>query len=118
MALAYLGTTDGSHVNGYITESQNVLARRPRFWSASVNDPADPLANAADTETFGDRFFYGTDTIARHGTVWAGFHCAKTTACPGRRIGVVGRLTNLTIRHSLRDLADLHARNVDRVNAN
>jgi hypothetical protein len=93
VALAYLGTTDGSHFNGYITESRNVLAGRPRFWSASVNDPADPLVNAADSETFGDRFFFGTDTIAPDGTVWAGFHCAKTSACPGRRIGVVGRLT-------------------------
>jgi hypothetical protein len=93
VALAYLGTTDGSHFNGYITESRHVLARRPRFWSAAVNDPAEPLVNAADSETFGDRFFFGTDTIDSHGTVWAGFQCAKTSVCPGRRIGVVGRLT-------------------------
>jgi hypothetical protein len=93
VALAYPGTTDGSHLNGYITETRNVLAKRPLFWSASVNDPADPLLNAADSETFGDRLFYGTDAIAPDGTVWAGFHCAKTSACPGKRIGVVGRLT-------------------------
>ena len=93
VALSYLGTTDGAHFNGYITESHNVFSRRPRFWSASVNDPAKPLVNGADTESFGDRFFYGTDTIGPHGTAWAGFHCAKTSACPGRRIGVVGRLT-------------------------
>ena len=93
VALSYLGTTDGAHFNGFITESHNVFRGRPRFWSASVNDPAEPLVNAADTETFGDRFFYGTDTIAPDGTVWAGFHCAKTSACPGQRIGVVGRLT-------------------------
>jgi hypothetical protein len=93
VALSYLGTTDGAHFNGYITESHNVFRGRPRFWSASVNDPAEPLVNGADTETFGDRFFYGTDTIGPHGTAWAGFHCAKTSACPGRRIGVVGRLT-------------------------
>ena len=92
VALAYLGTTDGAHFNGYITESRNVLRRRPRFWSASVNDPAHPLVNAADSETFGDRFFYGTAAIAPDGTAWAGFHCAKTSACPGPRIGVVGRL--------------------------
>ena len=36
VALAYLGTTDGSHYNGYITESHNVLDGKPRFWSASV----------------------------------------------------------------------------------
>jgi hypothetical protein len=93
VALAYLGTTDGSHFNGYITESRNVLTGRPRFLSAPVNDPADPLVNAADSETFGDRLHYGTVTIAPTGTVWAGFHCAKTSACPGQRIGVVGRLT-------------------------
>jgi hypothetical protein len=98
VALAYLGTTDGSHFNGYITESRNALSRRPLFWSASVNDPADPLVNAADGETFGDRFFFGTDVLASDGTVWAGFHCAKTSACAGKRIGVVGRLT----RHSPR----------------
>jgi hypothetical protein len=93
VALSYLGTTDGAHFNGYITESHNVFSGRPRFWSASVNDPSRPLVNAADSETFGDRFFYGGDAFAPHGTVWAGFHCAKTSACPGRRIGVVGRLT-------------------------
>jgi hypothetical protein len=93
VALAYLGTTDGAHFNGYITESRDVLTERPRFWSASVNDPGEPLVNAADSETFGDRFFFGTDTMTSDGTVWAGFHCAKTGACPGRRVGVVGRLT-------------------------
>jgi hypothetical protein len=93
VALAYPGTTEGFHFNGYITESRNVLAGRPRFWSASVNDPAHPLLNAADSQTFGDRLFYGTNVIAPDGTVWAGFHCAKTSACPGRRLGVVGRLT-------------------------
>ena len=92
VALAYLGTTDGSRYNGYITKSHNVLSGKPRFWSAPVNDPANPLANAADSETFGDRFFYGTAAIAPDGTAWAGFHCAKTGACPGQRIGVVGRL--------------------------
>ena len=92
VALAYLGTTDGSRFNGYITESHNVLNGKPRFWSAPVNDPAEPLVNGADSETFGDRFFYGTAAIAPDGTAWAGFHCAKTSACPGQRIGVVGRL--------------------------
>jgi hypothetical protein len=98
VALAYLGTTDGAHYDGYITETRNALARRPRFWSASVNAPAEPLVNAADSETFGDRLFFGTVTIARDGTVWAGFHCAKTSACPGERLGVVGRLTRPGVR--------------------
>jgi hypothetical protein len=93
VALSYLGTTDGTGFDGYITETRNALARRPRFASAPVNDPARPVVNAADAETFGDRFFVGSDTIARDGTVWAGFHCAKTDACPGARMGVVGRMT-------------------------
>jgi hypothetical protein len=92
VALAYLGTTDGIGFSGYITETRNALARRPRFWSAPVNDPASPLINASDAETFGDRFFYGNVTIGRGSTPWAGFHCAKATACPGQRLGVVGRL--------------------------
>jgi hypothetical protein len=40
VALSYLGTADGAHFNGYITESHNVFTGRPRFWSASVNDCA------------------------------------------------------------------------------
>jgi hypothetical protein len=93
VGLAYAGTTDGAHFNGYIGATRNALSRRPRFWSASVNDPAAPLIDGADSETFGDRFFYGGAAIGPDGTVWAGFHCARTPSCPGRRIGVVGRLT-------------------------
>jgi hypothetical protein len=54
IALAYLGTSDGQNYNGYITESRNVLTRRPVFWSASVNKPAAPLV-------------YGSDPTARSG---------------------------------------------------
>jgi hypothetical protein len=39
-----------------------------------------------------DRFHLSTAS-GPDGTPWAGFHCADTAACPGRRIGVVGRLT-------------------------
>jgi hypothetical protein len=94
IALAYLGTTDGSHYDGYITETTNALSRRPMFWSATVNDPARPLANVADSETWGNRFFYGTTTIAPDGTIWAGFHCARTEACPDQRLGIAGRLVH------------------------
>jgi hypothetical protein len=93
VALSYLGTSDSAHFDGYITESHNVFAGKPRFWSASINDPSEPLVNAADSETFGDRFFYGGAAIGSDGTAWGGFHCAKTVACPGQRIGVVGRLS-------------------------
>jgi hypothetical protein len=92
VGLAYAGTTDGTGFNGYITASRNALARRPRFWSASINPPSAPLLDAADSETYGDRFFYGGAAVGPDGTVWAGFHCARTSACPSRRVGVVGRL--------------------------
>jgi hypothetical protein len=92
VGLAYAGTTDGTHFNGYITQTDDALSRRPLFWSAPVNDPARPLLNGADPEVFGDRFFYGGAAVGPDGTVWAGFHCARTAACPGRRVGVVGRV--------------------------
>lgn len=103
IALAYTGTTDGSDYHGYITETTNAWARRPVFWSATVNDPTRPIANVADNATdigtHGDRFFYGTATIAADGTVWAGFHCARTEACPDQRLGIVGRLVRPFHRH-------------------
>ena len=43
VAIAYPGTTDGEHFNGYITESRNVLIGRPRFWSAPVGATSSNL---------------------------------------------------------------------------
>jgi hypothetical protein len=93
IALAYLGTSDGQNYNGYITESLNALEHDPVFWSAAVNDPAAPLIDGSNPTTFGDRLLYATDVVTPDGGAWAGFHCARTTACPGQRLGVVGRLT-------------------------
>lgn len=93
IALAYLGSTDaGAHWSGYITETRNALDVQPVFWSASINDPAEPLLDAADPETFGDRLFFSTTAIGPNGTAWAAFHCAKTDACPEARLGVAARL--------------------------
>ena len=92
IALAYQGTTDGTNFNGYITSTRDALAKRPIYWSATVNDPAEPLVNGSDSQTFGDRILYLTNVIGSDGSVWAGFHCAKTAACPGQRLGVMGRL--------------------------
>jgi hypothetical protein len=92
IALAYLGSSDGQNYSGYITESLEVLARRPVFWSASVNDPASPLAYGSNPTTFGNRLLYATDVLTPSGSVWAGFHCAETTSCPGERVGIVGSL--------------------------
>src|SRR5262249_30206618 len=59
IALAYLGRSDGSQFDGYITATANALADRIVFWSATVNHPTEPLVNSTDEQTFGDRFFPG-----------------------------------------------------------
>jgi hypothetical protein len=93
VAVAYLGSTDGgASFSGYLTESHNTLGSRPVFWSAAVNDPARALIAGARPQVFGDRLFFISDAFGPDGTPWAAFHCAYESACPGKRIGVVGRL--------------------------
>jgi hypothetical protein len=95
IAITYLGSDSSAAdaaFNGYITESEDALARRPVFLSASVNSPARPLYPGSHTETFGDRLFFIEDAFGPDGTPWAAFHCADEPSCPGKRIGVVGRL--------------------------
>jgi BNR/Asp-box repeat len=95
IAIAYLGSTStnpNANFSGYITESKDVLARRPVFWSAAVNNPARPLYPGSHKETFGDRLFLISDTFGPDGTPWAAFHCAYESACPNERIGVTSRL--------------------------
>jgi hypothetical protein len=92
VVLAYLGSSDGTNFNGYMTESVDALSARPRFWTATVNDPSQPLVNAANPTTVTDRFFYLSAVIGPDGTPWAGFQCAGTSACPGQRIGIAARL--------------------------
>ncbi len=94
IALAYYGTSDGQNYDGYITESLNALSKAPVFWSASTNNPSSPLVLGSNPTTFGDRLLYATAVMTPNGAVWAGFHCAETSACPGERLGVVGRLTS------------------------
>lgn len=94
VAIAYLGsrsTNPSANLSGYITESSDVLARRPVFWSAAVNNPARPLYPAHE-EIFGDRLFYISDAFAPDGTPWAAFHCVDESRCPNERIGVAARL--------------------------
>jgi hypothetical protein len=93
VAVSFLANRDRSaNLSGYLTETRDALARRPVWWGAPLNDPRQPLISTKDPETFGDRLFFFTDSFAPSGEPWAAFHCAKTSACPGRRIGVVGRL--------------------------
>jgi hypothetical protein len=93
VAVSFLASAGGGpNLNGYLTETGDALSANPTWWGTSLNDPATPLISANDSETFGDRLFFFTDTFSPDGQPWAAFHCAKTSACPGERIGVVGRL--------------------------
>lgn len=95
IAIAYDGSTStnpNTNFNGYITETDNALARRPVFFSASVNRPGRPLYPGSHIENFGDRQFYIGAAFAPDGTPWAGFHCAGEPSCPGQRTGVAARL--------------------------
>jgi len=93
VAISFLANGDnGPTLSGYLSETDNALAAEPVWWSAPLNDPATPLISTTDSETFGDRLFNFNDAFAPDGEAWAAFHCAKTSACSGQRIGVVGRL--------------------------
>jgi hypothetical protein len=96
IAVVYMGADRGSAGwSGYITMSANALARDPTFYSAPVNDPADPL----DASCQGDRCEGTGDffdvVVAPDGTPYAAFadgcqgpaHCAA-----GEGLGVVGHL--------------------------
>lgn len=93
VAISLLANRDGSaNLDGYLLESHRATSRQGIWWGASLNDPRTPLISTNDSETFGDRLFNFADYWAPSGQPWAAFHCAKTAACPGQRIGVVGRL--------------------------
>jgi BNR/Asp-box repeat len=95
VAISYLGAASkaaGASFSGYITESLDVLSRRPVFLSAAVNPPSRPLYPGLHHETFGDRLFFIGDAIGPDGTPWAAFHCVDERMCPGERIGVAARL--------------------------
>ena len=98
ISLSYLGSTDqGQTFNAYITETSNALAAQPVFWSASVNDPATPVAVAGTSETFGDRIQFLSGMIDSHGTPWAAFHCAFTILCPEARTGIAAHLAKVKL---------------------
>ncbi len=92
VAVSYLGSRDGANYGGYITESWDALSRRPVFWSAPVNKAEQPLIIGSRPETFGDRLFVISDAFAPNGVAWGAFQCAYERACPGKRVGVLGRL--------------------------
>ena len=94
VAISYLANTDGSTLlDGWLSETTDALVPHAQWWAAPLNDPSTPLIDSSDSTTFGDRLFFTTDAFSPRGEPWGAFHCAKTAACPGERIGVVGRLT-------------------------
>jgi hypothetical protein len=94
VAISYLGSPDGGHnFDGYLTESWQAASRAPVFWSAAVNNPAQPLmsGDTATSAVHGDRMWFVTVAFGPDGTPWTALHCSRTPACP-LRDGVVGRL--------------------------
>ena len=109
LAIVYAGSTTRTQKtadmlwNGYITTTTNALARRPVFYSGTINDPADPITrgDCAGTRctTLGDFFDVA---IGPDGTPWAAFvdgcdgspkKCIMTFNTVGvRGEGVVGRM--------------------------
>jgi hypothetical protein len=80
-AIAYFGTTDGKRFNGYIAETQNAFDASPTFWSASVNDPDDPLYPSGFASGYDVNYFsngglgveFVTVKYAPNGDIWAAF---------------------------------------------
>ncbi len=76
VAASYLATTGTSTgLDGYLTVTRDALAATPLFWSATVNNPGQPLYQGTPAEARDD--FIGGD-IGPDGTPWASFF----TSCP------------------------------------
>jgi hypothetical protein len=79
IAIAYFGSTDGTRFNGYLAESTDALDPAPTFWSATVNDPSEPLFasgfdnNYAASLSGGDLDELVQVKYAPSGDVWASF---------------------------------------------
>ena len=81
LAIAYLGSEDGTRFDGYITETANALDPAPTFWSAPVSEPADPLfpngfVSGYDASYFsngGDAIEFVAVKYSPSGDPWASF---------------------------------------------
>ena len=79
IAIAYFGSTDGTRFDGYLAESTDALDPAPAFWSATVNDPSEPLFSSGFDNNYGASLSGGDlDEIvqvkyAPGGDVWASF---------------------------------------------
>jgi hypothetical protein len=81
VAIAYLGSADGTKFDGYVAETTRAFDASPTFWSAAVSDPADPLypdgfVSGYDLSYFdngGDGVEFVQVKYAPSGDVWASF---------------------------------------------
>jgi hypothetical protein len=113
VAIAYFGSTDGTQFNGYLAESTNALAPAPTFWSATVNEPSEPLFssgfdnNYAASLSGGDLDELVQVKYAPSGDVWASFlkemcvklntnHCSWNYGAHANSVfqGAIGRLVH------------------------
>jgi hypothetical protein len=81
IAIAYLGSADGTKFDGVIEESTDALDATPTFWAASISDPSDPLypsgfASGYDVSYFsngGDGVEFVQVKYAPSGDAWGSF---------------------------------------------
>lgn len=103
VAIAFYGTTGtGSSAgwNGYLTEGIDVLTSHPTFFTASVNEPSQPLkVNGCGPGRCGRVLDFIDVEIAPDGTPWAAYVDACLSVCEQTRQesihdneGVVGTL--------------------------
>ena len=81
VAIAYLGTADGTKFDGYIAETTDAFDPAPTFWSSAVSYSADPLYPSGFVSGYdGSYFNNGGDGVefvqvkyAPSGDIWASF---------------------------------------------
>jgi hypothetical protein len=89
VAIAYYGSPNGIRYHGYIAESANAMDREPVFWSATVNDPSDPLYRYGYNVGYVGMWFGGDLNeivqirYAPDGDLWASFCKRMPPFSPG-----------------------------------
>lgn len=89
VAFGYMGTRDLPEPDyskvawdGYVTTTRNALARRPLFYSVSVNDRGDPLLRGTCPQSkCGPVYDFVDVVVAPDDTVWGAFVDGCITVC-------------------------------------
>jgi hypothetical protein len=89
----------GSSWNGYITVTGDPLDPQPLFYSATVNDPSDPLIRGACLGRCGAEYDFLGVFANRDGTPWAAYVDGCETTCTtggadNADEGILGKLQN------------------------